>query len=632
MKSVCTLLIGLFFSHTFYAFQSDTVIVATINAHEISASELLYAFKKNRSDHSELHHDSLAAYLERYIDFKLKVQAARKQGYDTSQNYKTELQGYLSQIRKPYLENPEAEEKLITEIHRRKQIEINASHLLIKVAPNASPQDTLRAYRFVDSLRQTVKTQEQFESLARRFSQDGAAQNGGKLGWFSTMDMVGPFEEAAYKTNPNQVSDVVKTQFGYHILFVNQVRPSRGSLKTSHIFFSNRGRSEDDAKALASSIYDSLKNGADWHTMARRYSDDNRTKMNGGQLPWARIKQLPDEFYDIAYSIKRVNGISEPSKTSFGWHIVQLNDQRPIGPLSEERTDIEQQLKRSGRNTLNNDQLIKKLKAENNFQQDLTSLNELLMTLSKGSNSDEIKERSLFSLGQKTFRVIDFLESLPSQKITLNSTIMRSLYSEFEKKSIIAYEDSIAPIKYPEYGHLLKEYEEGLLLFEIMQKEVWNRALEDSIGARQYYQNHLELYKAEERVSVTVVLCENTSLVEKLQKVASLETPIQEVVQSIFSNEERKLLKIAKRTIKASEIHSFGSTELKSGSWIKKPDQSEYFFLEEIIPPGHFTYDEIKGRVLSDYQDYLERQWIKELRAQSNIEVYSTALQRITKN
>jgi len=626
------LLIGLFFSHTIYGFQSDPIIIAKVNNYEITASELLYAFQKNRSQNDELHLDSLKKYLDNYIDFKLKVQAARTLGYDTLQNYKTELEGYISQIRKPYLENPEAEEKLINEIHRRKQVEINASHLLIKLIPNASPKDSLKAYKFVDSLRLSVKSKEQFESLARRFSQDGAGQNGGKLGWFSAMDMVGPFENAAYKTKTNQVSQVVRTQFGYHILFVNQKRPSRGSLKTSHIFFSSRGRSEDAVRQLAESVYDSLKNGADWNTMARKYSDDNRTKMNGGQLPWARIKQLPDDFYDIAYGIKSVNGISKPSKTSFGWHIVKLNDQRPIGDLSEERIVIEQQLKRSGRNTLNDDQLIKKLKRENGFQQDAQSLNTSLLAIEKSSLNDEINQQVLFVLGEKVFRVNDLVNSLPSQKITLNSTIVRSIYSQFERKSIIAYEDSIAPIKYPDYGYLVKEYEEGLLLFEIMQQEVWNKALEDSLGARRYYQNHLEQYKTEARVSVSVVTGEDITLIERLKKSTIEEGSIEKVVQSNFTKQERMLLKIVKRTVKASEIHRFGSTELKSGSWIENPDVSEYYFLEEIIPRGYFAYDEIKGRVLSDYQDHLEAQWIKELRMQSLLEIDTRALERIIEN
>jgi len=266
MKGVLTLLIGLISAFHVLGFQSEGLTIAKIDNHLISASEFLYAFKKNRSESETLHIDSLKAYLDNYINFKLKVLEAKALGYDTIENFRVELQGYLSQIRKPYLQNPEAEEKLIAETHRRMLIEIDASHLLIKVEPNASPQDTLKAYNFLDSLRNTIDSKEIFEALAKRYSQDGSAPNGGSLGWFSAMDMVGPFENAAYQTRVNQVSEITKTQFGYHILFINRIRPSRGKLKTAHIFFSNQGRSLESAYKLAQSVYDSLKNGADWNT------------------------------------------------------------------------------------------------------------------------------------------------------------------------------------------------------------------------------------------------------------------------------------------------------------------------------------------------------------------------------
>lgn len=632
MKGVFTLLIGLISTINILALQSEDLTVATIDDHVISSSELLYAFEKNRSETEKLHIDSLKAYLENYINFKLKVLEAKASGYDTVESFRTELQGYLDQIRKPYLENPEAEEKLIAETHRRMQIEINASHLLIKVGPSASPQDTLRAYTIIDSLRNTISSRENFEALAKRFSQDGSAQNGGKLGWFSAMDMVGQFENAAYNTAVNKVSEITKTQFGYHILFVNGVRPSKGKLKTSHIFFSNQGRTLETAQIFANSIYDSLKSGADWNKMARKYSDDNRTKMNGGELPWARIKQLPDDFFDIAYELKEINDFSAPGQTKYGWHIVKLNDQEPIASLTDSRAEIEQQLKRSGRNVLNNGQLIKKLKAENNFSQDQASLTTYLNAISERQLKQEILESSLFQIGEKHFLVIDFVNTLPSQKIALNSSIINSLYMEFERKSIIAYEDSIAPVKYPEYGLLRDEYEDGLLLFEIMQQKVWNKAIEDSIGSQQYYESNLAQYNSDKRVSIKVITCQDQSILQKLLKAPNNENSIDAIIEGTLTENEQSLLKIVKRTIKASEISKFEPTELKSGSWIENSDASEYYFVEKIIPAGYFSYDEIKGRVLSDYQDFLEQEWIKDLRANRSINIYADSLLEITKN
>lgn len=632
MKGVFTLLIGLITAFNVLGFQSEDLTVAKIDDQLIGSSEFLYAFRKNRSETEKLHVDSLKVYLDNYINFKLKVLEAKALGYDTIESFRLELEGYLSQIRKPYLENPEAEEKLIAETHRRMLIEIDASHLLIKIDPNASPEDTLKAYNFIDSLRNTIYSKEHFEALAKRYSQDGSAPNGGKLGWFSAMDMVGPFENAAYQTRADQVSEITKTQFGYHILFINRIRPSRGKLKTAHIFFSNQGRSLENAYKLAKTVYDSLKSGADWNTMARKYSDDNRTKMNGGQLPWARIKQLPDDFFDIAYELKEVNDFSVPGQTKFGWHIVKLDEEEPIRPLAQSREEIEQQLKRSGRNVLNNDQLIKKLKIENDFNQDKASLTSYLNAISSGQLNAGILELALFRLGEKTFPVKDFLETLPSQNISLNNSIIRSLYMEFERKSIIAYEDSIAPFKYPEYGFLRQEYEDGLLLFEIMQQVVWNKAIEDSVGARSYYNGHLEQYKSDRRVYINVVSSREQPILQKLINAPNEGASLEDLIENTLSEQEQSLLKIVKRTIKVSEISKFEPTELKSGSWVENPDAPEYYFIEKMIPAGHFAYDEIKGRVLSDYQDFLEQQWINDLRAKRSIEVDSKTLEEIAKN
>lgn len=632
MKSVYTLLIGLFSIQAALAFQSTDLIIAELDEHEISSSEFLYAFKKNRDESEVLNIDSLKLYLENYINFKLKVLEARKQGYDTIKTFQEELKSYLDQIRKPYLQNPEAEERLVTETYRRMTKEINASHLLIKVEPDVAPEDTLKAYKFIDSLRLTVNSKTHFEELAKRYSQDGASQNGGQLGWFSALDMVAPFEQAAYSTNENSVSEVVKTQFGYHILYVNQTRPSRGKLKTSHIFFSNRGRSLDDAHSLALSIFDSLKSGADWNTMARKYSDDNRTKMNGGQLPWARIKQLPDEFFDIGYALKTVNDISEPRRTRFGWHIVKLDDVDPIGSLEENRASIEQQLKRSGRNVLNKDQLIRKLKSENGYLQDKAILDRLVDEIGKGKVSEELQNETVFRIDSKVFSVRDFISTLPSQNISLNKNLFRSLYKEFEHKTILEFEDSIAPSKYPEYGFLQNEYEEGLLLFEVMQAEVWNKAIEDSIGAKNYYKAHLEQYKVGTRAEVMVVSSRDESLIQRIIGGPENTSSFNSQIESKLSKEEQSLLKIVKRTIRASEISKFGSTELVSGSWIKNSDNSEYYFIDRIAPPGYLSYDEIKGRVLSNYQDHLELEWIRSLRAKTDIKVNMEALRELVEN
>ncbi|HEY9116343.1 MAG TPA: peptidylprolyl isomerase, partial [Roseivirga sp.] len=297
--------------------KAKSQVVATIDDTYITADELLYAFNKNRNKGTPIILDSLETYLEQYINFKLKVRAARKLGLDTPRIFQEELKGYLSQIKKPYLENPEAEEAIIRETYNRMKIDINASHILIKVAPTANPQDTLKAFQFLDSLRNTIESKQEFEKMARQYSQDGSAQLGGNLGWFTAMHMVAPFEDGAYNTAVGQVSEIVRSSFGYHLIYVNDRRENKGKVKTSHIFFTKQ-RGSQAARLKALEVYDSLERGSNWVEMVRKYSDDQGTREDAGRLPWAGLKQLPDEFLAIAYSIDSIGKYSEPAETQYG--------------------------------------------------------------------------------------------------------------------------------------------------------------------------------------------------------------------------------------------------------------------------------------------------------------------------
>ncbi|OEK06740.1 peptidylprolyl isomerase [Roseivirga misakiensis] len=637
MRVFCSFLLCLISISQTLGFQSKDVVLATVNQVEISSGELLYAFEKTNSSGENLSYDSLSAYLNRYIDFKLKVLEARRQGYDTLAALKTELQGYVSQIPKPYLVSKVDEDSLVNEIYKRMHTEIDASHILIPLAPEATPEDTLKAYMLIDSLRVAADSKNTFEELARQYSKDGSALQGGNLGWFTAMDMVGPFEDVAYSTPVDQVSTIAKTRFGYHIIYVNRKRKSKGKLKTSHIFFNNKIQNDDEAKKSAASIYDSLKNGADWNTMARLYSQDNNTKMKGGELPLARIKQLPDDFMDIAYSLDKIGDFSAPQKTSFGWHIVKLDGQQEIPPLSLIKSEITRVIEKSGKKSLDHETLFKKLKNENRYQKAEQTYNELVNALSN-KNLEKIQKlgsETLFTIGAKNVLAQGFINFLPSRNIALDPIVLESFYQDYEEQVIIGYEDSIATQKYPEYGFLLKEYEEGLLLFEIMQNEVWNKAITDSIQNRNFYESNIQNYAVGVRLHVQAVSgLDEKSLDQliKIQKKSKNKSDLKQIADEHLGRSKRSLLKIVKRTIKVSEIPNFEPVGVKSGSWVYNSATGEHYLVEEFIPAGTYKFEEIKGLVISDYQDYLDEQWIQSLRERADIKIYKKALKSISTN
>jgi len=600
--------------------QHHDQIIASVANEPISKGEFLYAFHKNRKD-TAINLDSLSLYLDRFINFKLKVKQARVDGFDQKETYQRELNSYLSQLKKPYAASVDREDELIEEAYTRMQTNILASHILIKVAPNAPPVDTLKAYNFLDSLKQTISDAEQFASAARKYSEDGSAQGGGNLGWFTAFSMVYPFETAAYLTNINEVSEVARTRFGYHLIFVRDRSEAFSRIKTSHIFFSFQKHPNLEGKQLADQVYDSLQNGGDWTALVNTYSDDLQTKSKDGNLPFAGLKQLPEEFLQAAVALT-IGEVSSPVKTSFGWHIIRLDDVQPIPPLDKVRDQLSDQIKRTGRNELSELAVLAKLKTQYGYEQNP----KIFEKLKTGLTDEELEKSSevvLFALNERIYTVEDFLRYK-----TPETALSRALLNDFEQKMIFNYADSLAPIEYPAYGYLRKEYEEGLLLFEIMQEEVWNKALEDSIGQERFYNEHIDNYTAPIRFELFQIdksaLSDPDSTVNTWSK-----TPADDLLSYLEDQliKDNQALKIAKTKMSESEIASFEITDLVPGVIFEHKDKVGVIIRRD--SSIYFPLDEIRGSVISDYQEALDQAFTKQLRDTYEVDINEEILKEI---
>ncbi len=624
MRSFLLLFFTLFSVSQTFAFQKSEA-VATINDRPVSKGELLYAYKKNRPKNEKIQVDSLEKYLEQYINFKLKVLEAQKLGIDTTKAFKEEFEGYIAQVQKPYLQNPISELDLVQEAYDRMKYEINASHILIRINNANSPADTLRAYQKIDSVRKLALNGEAFEELAKKYSSDGSSRNGGNLGWFSSMAMVYPFESGAYNTPKGGISNIVRSQFGYHIIKVNDKRESRGKVKTSHIFLTKNGRTLENGKQLIQSIYDSIQNGGDWRQLCIKYSEDTQTKLNSGALPFAGTGELPDEFLNGAYSIAQPGIIRAPLETSYGWHIIRLDAKQELPSLASLKDEISEKIRRSGRNQLDSETLVKKLKSENGFEQDLKLLETTIESASNiglvNLDLSKIGSQMIFKIGNRTITYEAYFASLGNAN-QLNSTALWSRYKTFEKEEIMAYEESQLTTKYPEFGYLLNEYKEGLMLFEIMEQEIWNKASEDSIGLAQFFEANIKHFPAPERGDFLVIESSNPGLYYKILDSLQVnwDADIESQLKSKLDVKELSALKIAKRTFERHELPNFDQ------KWRAKevqgdPSNLKIYSLQLIIEAGYYRLEEVKGLVISNYQDHLEQEWVKRLRAQNRVKI-----------
>ena len=322
----------LFLAFSITAQKKDAVFI-DFGDEQVTKSEFKRVYQKNNSGEI-ISKSTVDEYLDLYINFKLKVKEAEAKGMDEDPAFISELKGYRKQLAQPYLTAEGILEELKKEAYERLQYDIKASHILVAVAEDAKPEDTLAAYRKALKIRKQLAGGEDFAQAAKVYSDDPSVKtNGGNLGYFTAFYMVYPFETAAYNTPEGELSKVVRSQFGYHILKVVDKREAVGNIKVAHILISNDKElsKTDDPEGKIKEIYAKIKDGEDFGSLASQFSDDTRSASSGGQLPMFGVGRMVPEFEEVAFSLEEDGDVSEPFETPYGWHIVKRIEQAPIG-------------------------------------------------------------------------------------------------------------------------------------------------------------------------------------------------------------------------------------------------------------------------------------------------------------
>lgn len=615
----------------------ENAALITIDGEPVPADEFLYVFNKNQYNIDSIsQRQEVLDYLELYVNFKLKVKEAEELGIHETDAFKEELEGYRKQLAKPYLTERKVTEDLIEEAYQRLKTEINAAHILLSLSPNASPEDTLKAYnKAIDIRRQAIQGKD-FHQLARQYSEDpSATMNGGDLGYFTALQMVYPFEDAAYKTPKGQISMPVRTRFGYHLIYVKDKRPSQGQVKVSHIMVrATQGISAEDSIAARKKIYEiyeQLRKGADWFEMANQYSDDIASKASGGALPWFGTGSMIPEFENAAFSLSEEGKFSEPIKTAYGWHIIRLDDKKPLEPFEVLQPTLEMKVSKDSRAELNKAALIKRLKQENDFRPNdemITAATEdidssLVMGQWTYIAENQALNNTLFTIKDKAYTVKDFYDYITEkQRPQRNMTVaqyMQVLYEQFSEEQLIAYEEAHLPEKYNEYRMLLKEYRDGILLFELMDKKVWSKAVEDTAGLRNFYEQHLSNYQWGERAKARIYV---TTSQQKLDSVKTKNLLNQDDLEN-----KDLALNVFKGEYEQSDLPVLSKISWAPGTYDTQYDNRYYYIVvEEILPPVTKKLNEIRGQVISDYQNHLEKEWVSVLREKHEVQINDEVL------
>jgi peptidyl-prolyl cis-trans isomerase SurA len=512
--------------------------LAYIGTQPVSVGEFRYLYEKNNSADSIAYSaQDLRNYLELFVRFKRKVMEARALGYDTTREYKSELADYQKQLAKPYLSVNAYTDRMVKEAYQRLQEEINASHILISCKRDALPQDTLAAFRKIQDLRRRALAGEDFGMLAATYSEDPSTKGEkGVLGYFTALQMVYDFETTAYNTPVGQISEVVRTQFGYHIIKVIDRRPNRGAIKVAHIMarFPEKGTTADSSAVLERivAIQKRLQQGASWDSLCLAYSDDVNSREIGGELQWFSIGTMIPAFAEPAFQLKNIGDVSEPVKTQYGWHLIKLKDRRPIEPFNELEPLLRQKINKDSRGQMSRTYLVAKLKKENQWVEDEKVKQQLLdmpnESILKGEwNYDRASKnlsQTIFTIKGNPYLLRDaalFLENnqgMGQRQGTELKRFVNELYEQFVAQSLIDYEEKHLAEKYPEYAYLVNEYREGILLFKIMEERVWGKALTDKDGLQNFFNNNRSRYQWPDRAQVSIYTAASAEALQKLKE------------------------------------------------------------------------------------------------------------------
>jgi peptidyl-prolyl cis-trans isomerase SurA len=623
-------------------------IVLSVGDSKVSRSEFEAVYKKNNKETSGNVQKALEEYMELYINFRMKVKEAEEAKLDTGKAFRDELAGYRKQLSQPYLVDKEVSEKLLKEAYDRQKTDIRASHILIKCDQNALPKDTLAAFNKAMDVRKKVVAGEKFDELAKKYSDDPSAKdNGGDLGFFTSMQMVYPFENAAYNTPVGQVSSPVRTKYGYHILKVNDKRDAQGQILAAHIMVkvAKDAKPEDTvaAKTKINEIYQKLLSGGDFKDLAKQYSDDKQSATKGGELPWFGTGRMVPEFERSAFTLKNNGDFSAPIRTSYGWHIIKRLDRKGISSFEEQKNDLKQKVSKDSRSQLSKESIIARIKKDYSFSEDLKKRDEFTKVVDtnvfKGlwkMESAKNLKANLFKIGDKQYTQVDFATYISKHQAKRTATDMsvylNSLYKQFVDESCIAYEDTKLEGKYPEFRNLMREYRDGILLFDLTDKKVWSKAVKDTVGLKVYYEANKNNYMWEERLDATIYTCKDAEIVKKVREMLSKQNkstkPNDDEIKAELNKDSQLNLKVEAGKFIKGENDILENVKWEPGlsSDIAINGQIAIVNVRGKVAPTPKTLNEAKGLVTADYQTYLEKEWIDSLRKKYPFQVNKEVL------
>lgn len=631
---------------------SSPVILAFYADTALTLNEFEQRYARSVGGRAEAADDSMAAYrdfLARYVNYRLKVRAMRQAGLDQDSAFQQEVRDYRLRMARPRLMCRRVLDPIIHTLHERRQEEVDVSHILIRVPPNAPPKDTLAAYHRIAALIDSLEQGADFGQLAEQYSQDPSAQQKGApgyrghLGYLTAGRTVKPFEDHMYQTPVGELSPIIRTRFGYHVLKVHDRRPRRPDIRVSHIMIRPQGRTAQDsaeARHLTQTLRDSIQQGTPFAALARRHSDDRPSAQKGGDLGFIRSGQsLPPAFKAAAFDLRDIGSVSDVVETRYGFHLIKLTDRKTLPTYEEAYEDLKKLATRLPRSDSAERALALDIRHRYGLTVDTTALRQALpggldapvQTLHPDSLTPATAHRSVARLGDTHYTLGD-LARFATENATSNSQqAIGALLDDFLNDAALDYGAARLEKRDDEFHLLMQEYREGLLIFQFMQDSVWNAAAHATDSLRARYTAHPERYRFSERARIVSLSSRADSLLRPFANALDAGTP----VDTILARARRTPI-VAVDTTHVPLDTSADTTSVyrralhvREGGYVGPiPDQNRSLLLirDKRLPARQKTFEEARTTLVEEYQTAVEQRLIERLRQRYRVRTFPDRL------
>lgn len=628
--------------------QKKKNVLLTIDSEPVYTSEFKKVFNKNLDLVIEESQKNVDGYLDLFIDYKLKITEAYAQNLDKEEQYVKEFKKYQDQLSKKYLYDKRVTSQLVTEAYERGLIELNADHILIMVNNNATPSDTLKAYNKIKTIYDKAINGEDFEKLAKTYSEEPGVKNqGGKLGYFTVFQMVYPFETAAYNTKVGEISKIIRTSFGYHIIKINDRREMQPKINVSHIMiFSNKDKKVENPEERINELYAMIMQGEPFESVAKQFSEDRNTGVKGGQIKTFGPGDLKAPKFEVeAYKLTEKGEISKPIQSSFGWHIIRLNEKYTLPTFEEQKEELEKKVNGGARVDIVTQAVNNKIINKYGYKEGVSysPFFNSYVTDSVLKNKWEYlpispeDNKTLYTIGDKNVTFNDFASYINDQqkvpkKYSNKDALLSKMYNDFQNITNEDYFKAKLEDENEEYASIINEYRNGLLVYDVMNKNIWQVAKEDSIGLKNYYEKTKGDYMWKKRLDSNIFSATDEATAIEVRKLLEEGVEVEKIKEQL--NTDGKV-----NVIVVSGVFEIDQSEFpedfvaKTGvSDIYKRDNFDVVIkVNEIIEPSVKEFNQVRGNVISKYQSDIENKWMQSLREKYKVEINQKSLKKVKK-